>query len=216
MLRYFFLFIIYSFLGWIVEVIDIRVENGKWINRGFMLGPLCPIYGLSCILIITFLNPYLNSPVILFCMSIIICSLMEYLCSYILEKIFKLRWWDYSNKKFNINGRICLETMIPFGILGTLMMYFINPFINRLLDKIPNNISVILAIILAIIFITDLTITIILTWRLKGLSTLNKKDASEDLTNEEIKILKNTNPLYKRIINAFPDIKKFINQKKKK
>ena len=125
---YFLLFIIYSFIGWLMETTLKSYEAKKFINRGFLIGPYCPIYGCGCILIILLLKKYEPYPLGLFCMSVVICTILEYLTSYFMEKLFNARWWDYSKRKFNINGRVCINTMIPFGILGTLMMYFINPF----------------------------------------------------------------------------------------
>src|SRR5574344_2723105 len=145
---YFLLFMFYSFLGWIVEVVCKLIEKHKFINRGFLIGPYCPIYGWSCIFMILTLTKYENDPIILFLMAIVICSILEYFTSYFMELIFKTRWWDYSKKKYNINGRICLETMIPFGILGTIVIYIINPFFLGIINKIPQDIQFIIAITL--------------------------------------------------------------------
>ena len=122
---YFLFFIIYSFLGWLLEVTVKLVEDQRFINRGFLIGPVCPIYGFGALLLQLLLNKYINDPWTLFIMIILTCSVLEYSTSYILEKLFHTRWWDYSRKKFNINGRICLETMIPFGIFGLIIMYIL-------------------------------------------------------------------------------------------
>ena len=124
----FLLFLMYSFTGWAIEVIGKLIEKGKFVNRGFLVGPYCPIYGVGCLSMILLLNRYINDPFTLFIMSILLFSFLEYFTSYFMEKIFKIRWWDYSRRKFNINGRICLETMIPFGLGGMLIMYIVNPF----------------------------------------------------------------------------------------
>ena len=126
---YFLLFISYSVIGWIMETILKTIEYKKFVNRGFLIGPYCPIYGCGALLMTFLLQGYVHDPIVLFVFNIIICSILEYSTSYIMEKIFKARWWDYSYTKYNINGRICLDTMIPFGLLGLLMMYVINPFI---------------------------------------------------------------------------------------
>ena len=120
---YFLLFIIYSIIGWILEIIFAFINLKKFVNRGFLIGPYCPIYGAGCLLLTILLSKYAEDTIVLFALSIIICSILEYLTSWIMEKIFKLRWWDYSDMKFNINGRICLETMIPFGIIGSRVFY---------------------------------------------------------------------------------------------
>ena len=151
----FILFMFYSFIGWIMEIIFTLYKDKTLVNRGFLMGPYCPIYGSGCILIILLLNKYVNDPLALFVMSMVICSILEYMSSYIMEKLFKARWWDYSDRKFNINGRICLETLIPFGLLGCFLMYVINPFISNVLLSIPSGVLNVLAIILLIIFIVD-------------------------------------------------------------
>ena len=99
---YFVLFLIYSFIGWLMEISFTLYKDKTLVNRGFLMGPYCPIYGCGCILIILLLKRYLNDFIVLFIMSMVICSILEYLTSYIMEKLFKARWWDYSKKKFNI------------------------------------------------------------------------------------------------------------------
>ena len=98
---YFLLFIIYAFLGWVMEVTAKLIQYKRFINRGFLVGPYCPIYGFGAVLITILLERYLYDPVILFVMAIVTCATLEYLTSWIMEKLFKARWWDYSNRKFN-------------------------------------------------------------------------------------------------------------------
>ena len=118
---YIMLFFIYSLAGWLIEMIPATIREKKFVDRGFLVGPYCPIYGCGVILITLLLQKYADDVVVTFFLSVIICGTLEYLTSYIMEKIFKARWWDYSNNKFNINGRICLETLVPFGIGGVLV-----------------------------------------------------------------------------------------------
>ena len=99
----FLLFMLYSIMGWLLEVTCKLIEKHKFINRGFLIGPYCPIYGHGAILMILLLIKYQSDPLLLFTMSIVICSILEYFTSYIMEKVFKARWWDYSRRKFNIN-----------------------------------------------------------------------------------------------------------------
>ena len=114
---YFLLFMTYAFLGWLMEVTLGLIQSKKFVNRGFLIGPYCPIYGFGGLLITFLLQKYVNDPIVLFFMALIICGILEYVTSYLMEKIFHARWWDYSNKKYNINGRVCLDTIIPFGLL---------------------------------------------------------------------------------------------------
>ena len=131
----FILFFIYSVLGYIVESISVSMIEGKVVwSRGFLIGPYIPIFGTGSILMVLILKKYYDDIFALFIMSMIVCLTLEYLTSYIMEKLFKARWWDYSDRRFNINGRICLETMVPFGLLGCLLMYVINPFISGIIS----------------------------------------------------------------------------------
>lgn len=109
---YFILFLIYSFIGWFMEVCVTYPKNKKLVNRGFLLGPYCPIYGYSSIIMIFYLNHYKDNPLTVFLLAVVVCSFIEYMVSYIMEKMFNARWWDYSTRKFNINGRVCLLPML--------------------------------------------------------------------------------------------------------
>ena len=209
---YFLLFLIYSFIGWLIEVIGKLIEKHKFINRGFLIGPICPIYGHGCILMILTLSRYKDNPLVLFVNAIFICSLLEYFTSYFMEKIFKARWWDYSTKRFNLNGRICAETMIPFGILGTLVICVINPIFEYLLNLFNFETIKITAIVLFIIYIIDYTISLIIMFGFKGTLKTVEKDGTEEITKKVKKILINKNVLYKRLVEAFPN---FMNPKER-
>ena len=204
---YFIIFIIYSFIGWSIEVIGKLIEKHRFINRGFLIGPICPIYGFRCLAIILLLSKYKSDPIILFFMAIIICSIIEYLTSYIMEKMFHVRWWDYTRRKFNINGRICAETMIPFGILGCFVLYIVNPFFNSIISKIPvNNLNVI-ALIIFVIYLIDNILSLTIMFGFKGTLKTIEKDGTEEITKKVKEVLLKRNFLYKRLIKAFPNIK---------
>lgn len=203
----FLLFITYSFIGWCMEVGCKLVELKKFINRGFLIGPYCPIYGWGCILIIILHNKYTNDPLVLFIMAIVICSILEYFTSYFMEKLFKARWWDYSRRKFNINGRICLETMIPFGLLGCLIMYFVNPFFVSIYSKIPSNILIIISSVLFTIFLTDNIISYTIMFKMKIPKIKISKDSTEEITEYVRSILAKRSFLYKRLMKAYPNMK---------
>lgn len=209
---YFLLFLIYSFIGWLIEVIGKLIEKHKFINRGFLIGPICPIYGHGCLLMILTLSRYKDNPLVLFVNAIFICSLLEYFTSYFMEKIFKARWWDYSTKRFNLNGRICAETMIPFGILGTLVICVINPIFEYLLNLFNFETIKITAVVLFIIYIIDYTISLIIMFGFKGTLKTVEKDGTEEITKKVKKILINKNVLYKRLVEAFPN---FMNPKER-
>lgn len=206
----FTLFIIYSIIGWIVECINMIIIQKKVVNRGFLIGPYCPIYGCGCIFIITFLNKYLNDPIVLFFMTIISCAILEYLTSFIMEKIFKTRWWDYSDKKFNINGRICLETLVLFGIGGLLVSYIGHPFIMKLITLIPSNILNVIAIILAVIFILDLIVSYKIIFNFKQVANNLRKDCTEEITSKVREILKKKSIFSNRLVKAFPNFESIL------
>ena len=213
--KYFLLFMCYSIMGWIIEVITGFIEKGKFINRGFLIGPYCPIYGFGGLSMTLLLTKYINDKLILFVMSIAICSVIEYLTSYVMEKMFHTRWWDYSNKKYNINGRICLETMIPFGILGILTLCYINPFLYSVFEKIPSSIFNVAVIILIILYILDNIISFRIIFGLEDIKLNINEDSTEKITEQVKKIIENGNrELYNRLITAFPHIQIFKNHKK--
>ena len=131
----FLIFFIYSIIGYLCEVMGIFFETGKLnFSRGYFIGPYLPIFGFGSLIITYYLNRYQNDLVALFIMGAFFCCLLEYLTSLIMEKIFKLRWWDYSHKKFNLNGRICLETGVLFGIGSLIIVKITNPIIFKILS----------------------------------------------------------------------------------
>lgn len=195
--KIFIYFIIYSFLGWSIEVIDKFIEFKRFINRGFLIGPLCPIYGFGTLFILLINKNNTTDILSVFLKSILICSTLEYITSYILEKVYNAKWWDYSRKKFNLNGRICLETMIPFGILGSLVVYIINPFIVFIIDKIPNIILNTISITIFILFTIDLLFSLITTYKIKN-NIKSNKDETEQIRKEVLKFITNHSFLHKK------------------
>lgn len=216
---YFLLFMIYSVVGWIMEVTCKSFEAKKFINRGFMIGPYCPIYGWGAIFITILLKRYIADWIVLFFMSMITCGVLEYLTSYVMEKLFHARWWDYSKRKYNINGRICLETLVPFGLLGLTIMYITNPIILNGLKNIPDNILNVIAIVLFVIFTIDGIVSLKVVSNVRTTSTkLNKEaktmDNTEEITAKVKEILRNKSALNRRLINAYPNLQTILKKKK--
>ncbi len=208
--RYFLIFMFYSILGWLMEVTLTFVRNKKFVNRGFLIGPYCPIYGSGVLLIMFILKRYLDRPLGLFCMAVIICSILEYLTSYFMEKIFKARWWDYSNKKFNINGRICLEYAMFFGVGGTIIMYFINPMIINVMNATSSTVIKVLAITLFIIYMVDNIISYIVMFKFRStVGNLTQGDNTEEITKIIKDKFKSLSWLNKRLTEAFPNLKAY-------
>ena len=212
------MFIIYSFIGWIIEIITEYIHHKRFVNRGFLIGPYCPIYGVAAVLMILLLNKYLDDPIVLFVMAIIISSVIEYFASYIMEKLFNARWWDYSNNKFNINGRICLETMIPFGFAGIILMYFINPVIIKILLLIPTTLLNIISVIIFILLLLDMIISLKIILRFKNTTFTEEKDNTAEITKKVKETLMKKSKFNRRLIKSFPNlkvIKKIKNNRKK-
>lgn len=153
-------FFIYCFVGWVCEEIYCALLDKKFTNRGFLRGPYLPIYGSGAIAIIYFIYPYFPNPIAFFMLSSIVCSIIEYIGSLILEKTFHIRLWDYSKNFANIHGRICLLNSILFGILGFFVVYFIHPFLVLKIDLLSKNsinyISKIIEFIITFDFATSL------------------------------------------------------------
>lgn len=205
---YFLLFLAYSFIGWAMEVVGKLITLKKFINRGFLVGPYCPIYGVGAILITFLLKRYIHDPVTLFIMAILVCGILEYLTSYFMEKIFHARWWDYSQRRFNINGRVCLNTIIPFGLLGMFIMYISNPFLIEKIETLPHVWLNILFWGLLIIFLIDNIIsTNVVSYVRKTTKELGEDlDNTEEITKKVKEILSGKSLLHRRLLNAYPKI----------
>lgn len=190
-----------------MECIVVGIQEKKIVPRGFLIGPYCPIYGVGALFILLFLKKYADDVVVLFFMSCIMGATLEYLTSFIMEKIFKTRWWDYTNEKFNINGRICLKTTWAFGVLGVLLVRIIDPLIVNMLHLLPNFVINLLFIILVLIFIADVIVSFNIIFNIRRVAKPIYKDTTEEITEKVKAILKERSFLNKRLVNAFPDFK---------
>ena len=201
-----------------------RIIDGKFSERGFLYGPYCPIYGFGGIIIITLLQPFSSNFILLFLFSMLLTSLLEYVTSYIMEKIFDAKWWDYSDKFLNINGRVCLRNSLLFGILGLVIMYIVHPHIITLISSIPTEYLSHIVYLLIIVMCIDLTATVSsllnLKEKLKEIQnfgeTLKEKTISKkfNLDSKEIKDQLKSSLIFtkltdkpKRIMKAFPNLK---------
>lgn len=180
---YFMLFIIYAFLGWVMECTLGLIEKRKFVNRGFLIGPYCPIYGVGVVSVTLLLSRFSDNIILLFILSTILCGLLEYFTGYIMEKIFNARWWDYSDSKFNINGRVCLDTLIPFGIICVLVICFVNPWIFNKLSNIPENSLNSIAIVLFLIYLIDMCISFKIILNFKNVAK-QAKDNTEEISKK--------------------------------
>ena len=210
---YFLLFFTYSVLGWIMEVTKTLIDKKKFVNRGFLIGPYCPIYGCGVLLITLLLQKYAGDVPLTFILSILICGTLEYMTSYVMEKIFKARWWDYSQRKFNINGRVCLQNLVLFGLASCVIIYVTNPFIIKHLKMIPSMVQNVLIGALLAVHLVDNIVSYKIILNLKKVSNEIKDDTIE--ISEKVKnIIHNKSRLYRRLVNAFPNIKEKVQFKK--
>lgn len=129
-LRLFLTFIVYAFFGWCCECVYCSVPAGKFINRGFLNGPICPVYGFGAVIVIHALRPLGNHVLLTFFGGMLLTSALEYLTSVLLEKLFHLSWWDYSKRKFNLHGRICLLNSTLFGLLCVFAVHVVDPWVS--------------------------------------------------------------------------------------
>ena len=203
--------ICYSIIRWLIEVIYEYFVNGKLVNRGFLIGPYCPIYGVGGLIATITLTSHKDSIIILFVMSMFMFALLEYFTSYLMEKLFKARWWDYSNYRFNINGRICLETLVPFGLLGCFAIYIVNPSFKFLFNLANPQVLNIIATVIAIFFVLDviLSLKIISSFKNTAMCFL-KKDNTEEITKKVKEVLLNKSVWTRRLMKAFPKVKAVI------
>lgn len=208
-LFYFTCFFIYSIIGWITETCFIMIRTKKFVDRGFLIGPYCPIYGCGSLAMIFYLTQYKNNILTVFLLGVIICSILEYFTSYIMEILFKTRWWDYSNHKFNLNGRICGKNCLLFGLGGIIVIYIIHPILIKFLKLIPNKTFTIIKIITLIIFITDTIISLnVINKFKKTLTSIDlKKDSTQEFAKAVRETISNNHKIFqKRLITAFPNI----------
>ena len=204
---YFMLFFGFSVVGWLTECVSCSIWYRRFIyNRGFLLGPYCPIYGVGALGGYLFLSGYADEPIALFTLAMVGASIIEYLTSVIMEKIFKARWWDYSNQPFNIEGRICLKNSVLFGIMGLLFVYFVKPFYEHIVSLVSSNTLIIISIICLIIFVTDGIITYILMSKIKNKIVEVRKDSTYDIEREIKGLFKDYTFYFKKLFKSFPGV----------
>lgn len=155
------LFFIYGFLGWCLEVCFVTVSNGVVVNRGFLGGPICPIYGFGMLGVLLLVEPVKDNLFLLFLLGMVLCSAVELFTGWILEKIFHTRWWDYSDRPFQLGGYICLAFSIMWGLAVTFAVRLIHPLIMGLVSRIPTVPGWIILGLLLALFAADITVTLV-------------------------------------------------------
>ena len=199
--------IVISILGWAMEVACKRIEYKRFINRGFLIGPWCPIYGVGALLIVLLLSPHAQSPLSVFLLAMVLCGALEYITSWLMEKLFHARWWDYSYRRFNLNGRICANTLIPFGLLGVLLVYVVHPFLFGLFEKLPPLALNLLFFGVLAVFLADVVISSTILGKIRASASSTGADDTEMLTRAVREELSRHNILVRRTLRAFPGLR---------
>lgn len=154
------IFIIYAFIGWCSEVSYAALDRGIFVNRGFLNGPYCPIYGCGVLIVVVLLTPLKKNLLILYLGSFLLTSVLEFITGFVMEKVFHNKWWDYSDKPFNIMGYVCLKFSIFWGLACTFIMLIIHPIIYGFIHLIPHIVGVVLLIIIMTGFAIDVAVTV--------------------------------------------------------
>lgn len=160
MYLFLWIFFVYAFLGWCTEVSYAALQTGKFVNRGFLNGPVCPIYGFGVVIVLLCLTPLKKNLLLLFVGSVLLTSLLEGLTGFILEKIFHQRWWDYSEEPFNLGGYICLRFSIAWGFACLFVVDMLHPTVLFLIRLVPHTLGMVLLGVLGAVMAVDLAATV--------------------------------------------------------
>lgn len=203
-------FSIYSFLGWICEVFYCSVPVKKFINRGFLKGPVCPVYGFGALFVLYIMNwTNVNSAILIFILGGVIASIIEFIADILLEYVFHTRLWNYSNRKFNIKGRVCLFNSTLFATLSVMLIKLIHPIVKNIINRLNMITIVIIAILCIVILLMDIIISV------EGIINLNNILRNMNIFKDikkEFKLNKQ-----RRFIEAFPQLehKKYMAELKR-
>lgn len=201
---WFLVFMFYSFAGWLMEVIISFFQKRKIINRGFLVGPICPIYGTGALLL-SFIVSSVETPLVIFCVAVVGSAILEYVVSYLMEKIFRVRWWDYTDQPFNLNGRICISAALSFGVIGVLMLKVITPSLLGMISSLPVVIIYIIAGLLAAWLVFDVLLSLWLILGVRVTVGTVQRDATDEISERVQEILMDKGKLNRRLVKAFPN-----------
>lgn len=202
-------FFVFSFVGWCIEVTLKYRQFGRFINRGFLIGPWLPIYGCGAALItltVAGLTPVERGIGTTFAISLIVCGLIEYMASYFMEKKFHARWWDYSQKPMNLHGRVWIGNLILFGIGGVAIIHIVNPILYGLFDSLSLVSREIIAGCLSVIFLADYSVSHFVLKLVKIGVESSEADNTEAISKDVKLLLSDRSIFYRRFANAYPDV----------
>lgn len=218
------MFCFWAFIGWCIEVCYMTIETGEYQNRGFLSMPICPIYGFGVLMIAVFSRPIADKPLLLFIISLVLCTALELAVGIGMEKLFNTRWWDYSHEKFNYRGYICPKVSLLWGGGCVFVIKVVHPLVEIGVDHIPFRVGIVFITIMAVLVAIDLTASLcavanlnkrlkqiddISALMLKGSIKIGEKLAIE--TNEILekyeKLLAIRDRQTERFLRAFPNIR---------
>lgn len=162
------IFLFWGITGWLIEVIDMKIEAGELQNRGFLHMPICPLYGIGMLFMCMIFREGRSAYAVLFAFGIIVGSLVEYLTGWLLEKLFHTKWWDYSHMRFQVKGRVCLRNSILFGFGAILTIGFIQPAVEQTLYRIPPSVGTIVVDAAVVILVIDTIVSVIRALQYRG------------------------------------------------
>lgn len=203
------LFFLYSFIGWCIEVVLKYRQYGRFINRGFLTGPWLPIYGSGAVLITVsdmLITNYESAYGTTFAMSFVLCGLIEYLASYIMEKRFHARWWDYSSKPMNLNGRVWIGNLVLFGLGGVIIIWVTNPPFLRAIASMRPHTQQLTAGILSAILIADFVTSQFVLNLVKVSVERSETDSTEEINTEIRHLLHDRSYFHSRFADAYPEV----------
>lgn len=178
----FLYFIFYSFLGWVMETCYCSVCERRLVPRGFLYGPICPIYGAGVLLMILFFTPLKRNLVLFYAAAVAVMSAWEYFVAWVLEATTHVKYWDYSNFRFNLKGRICLWVALVWGVLSYVVIFYIHPPIENWFDLIPHVLKYVLCGALLAVLLTDAAFTI------RHLALVSRLVAGVTVLSEELQV----------------------------
>lgn len=187
-----------------MEVVISLLQRRKLVNRGFLVGPICPIYGIGALLLSLVVSSD-ESPLVIFCVAVVGSAILEYSVSYIMEKLFRVRWWDYTDRPFNLNGRICAESVLAFGVIGVLILKIINPALLALYSSMPQFLMFLLAAVLVAWLIFDIALSLWLMLGIRVTVGTVQRDATDEIAARVHEVLTDKGKLNRRLVKAFPN-----------
>jgi len=204
------LFFVFSVLGWMMEVTLKYIQYHRFINRGFLIGPYCPIYGSGVVLVTVLVGGLIGirggTPGEIFLAGFFICGGLEYFISWYMEKAFHARWWDYSRKPMNLNGRVWIGNLMLFGLASVVIVLWIDPVYFRLIEKLPLFWLHFAAIAIVALLVSDCVVSHVMMDIVRREIDAQDGDSTEEISLRVHELLRDRNLFLRRIHQAYPEL----------